>query len=177
MTDRLIPPVPPLAYAMDGTLELPEGLQGHGEGSAPCNPFGGSTVQLDLLKTNASLNSFMTGRSEVLVRELHFGDVKAASEVVELLGPFDLILGSDVAYNREAHAALAGCLAHLHACCRSLTLAQGASKSSGPEMLLAFEKRLSGCEDSLRETLLGQGLGATVIHRERSFEVWSVKPL
>eukprot|EP00440_Ansanella_granifera_P023837 gb/GFBE01025889.1/.p1 GENE.gb/GFBE01025889.1/~~gb/GFBE01025889.1/.p1 ORF type:complete len:305 (+),score=61.82 gb/GFBE01025889.1/:1-915(+) len=167
LSDRMLPEPPPPSYSLDGSLEtFTPSEPADGSGRFHCGGLRGSSRrQLALLEQNLQFNAATLPTVDAHVFELDFRDTSAPSLAVQLHGPFDFIVGSDIAYNREAHPSVVACLA------RILRLHQQAVDSSSscgamPKMLIAQQGRLLGCDASFIAHLHEVGLAATEIHRK-----------
>eukprot|EP00928_Gymnodinium_smaydae_P011840 TRINITY_DN14330_c0_g1_i2.p1 TRINITY_DN14330_c0_g1~~TRINITY_DN14330_c0_g1_i2.p1 ORF type:complete len:279 (+),score=31.22 TRINITY_DN14330_c0_g1_i2:211-1047(+) len=106
LTDRLVPVVKPLSFCADDAFESVELSQEA--------PLPGSRRQLQVLERNTQLNEQLFRNVATYVEELDIGQNTQAESVFGSHGPFDLVLGSDITYNRVGHSQLVSCLARLH---------------------------------------------------------------
>lgn len=119
--------------------------------------------QLDLLERNLSLNRpSLAEASQISVVELDFaaaaGEASSASAVCKQHGPFDLVLGSDLTYNRAALPQLALCLSQV------LRVQRTAGSPGCPAIILAHQLRQRGDWSYLTGTFDQEGLCTQLIH-------------
>ncbi|CAE8613519.1 unnamed protein product, partial [Polarella glacialis] len=125
--------------------------------------------QLELLERNLALNAplFAEGCDSKVV-ELDFDAEPDSPSSVDAVmnehGPFDLVLGSDIAYSSQAHPALARCLAQLYASHRQMSTA--VSQEAPLEVLLGHQSRLPGSLASLKANMAREQLTVTEVHKE-----------
>lgn len=210
LTDRLLPPTRQVVYAPDGTNLTLEALAlglDFQKGGAPAR----SGLQLDILRRNVALNeeairranstdAGTTGREDhrglgppsrttlpqIVVRELDFCErPESRSERVRALcselGPFDLVVGSDITYSRDFHADLAETLVDVlvaHQAQRreesETGSGQGVEDQDHPRVFLAHELRLQGGFEALRETFGERALNVREVGASGSDDVAEV---
>jgi len=135
--------------------------------------FGPGRRQLDMLEKNVSLNSPLLHNSPgTTVVELEFsaqaGKGCAVSTVLRRDGPFDLVLGSDIAYNPAAHPELARCILQVfdsHARMRE-GCAEGYDREEVARqttVVLAQQGRQRGDIERLVDTFKDFGLSSQIV--------------
>lgn len=144
--------------------------------------------QLELLTKNVLLNQNLFGAdTSVEVVELEFGACSSApSSITAALqrhGPFDLVLGSDIAYSAAAYAELAQCLTQMLASKAQVPeqvedCLRGGDCHSDPDIILAQECRDIYAISQIISAFEEAGLLARVVDKVRDVFIFQVnRPL